>query len=368
MRRRRFRSTRSLALLALFLAVASRGAAETAERIVARVNRNVITKTEWDDAAELALHEARTTTGSAERDRIRSQVLDRMISDRLIVQAAQADGLKVTDAEVTPQVDQELDAVRQRIGNEKEFLAQLKHEGITLDDLRFRYTEQLKDRFLYMKMMNRRQRELESMIEISDEELQAWYTAHKNDPQLRSAPQVTARHMLFAVEAALSGAERATAVAAARQKAQAARAALKRGEKFEDVARTLSEDATTREQGGSLGTFGRGTYHEVLEQSAFAMKAGQVSDVLESPAGLHLLKVEQVLPPRPRTMDEKIRQPGAGQTADGTPATEAQEITVAEFARNILRNERLSKALLAWVDELKLKALIVKSADATPKP
>jgi parvulin-like peptidyl-prolyl isomerase len=342
--------------------------AEIAEKIAARVNRDVITKTEWEDAVEVGLQESRTVIGAEERKRLRGQVLDRLIADRLIVQAAVAEGLKVTDAEVSPQVEQELDAVRQRLGSEKEFVAQLKHEGITVDDLRYRYTEQLKDRFLYMKMMNRRQRELENTVEVTDEDIQAWYTAHKDDPLFRTPPQVAARHILFVVDGSLAGAEKAAAEKEARKKAVAAQASLKRGEKFEDVAKTLSEDAATREQGGSLGTFARGTYHEVIEAAAFGMKPGQVSDILVSPAGLHLVKVDQVFAPRARTLDEKIKQTVPGQTADGAPTTDVQEVSVSDYAKNVLRNERLSKALQAWADDLRSKALIVKSAEDTPKP
>lgn len=352
----------------VLLSAAGMGRAEVAEKIAAKVNRDIITRTEWDDAVEMGAQETRTVTGAEERRHLRAQVLDRLISDRLIIQAAVAEGIKVTDAEVSPQVDQELDAVRQRLGSEKDFATQLKHEGITVDDLRYRYTEQLKDRFLYMKMMNKRQRDLESSIDLSDEEVQAWYAAHKNDPQFRTPPQVTARHMLFAIDAALTGPEKAAAEKEARKKAAAALASLKRGEKFEEVAKTLSEDATTREQGGSLGTFGRGTYHEVIEQAAFSLKPGQVSGVLVSPAGLHLVKVDQMIPPRPRTLEEKISQTVPAQAPDGTATTEVKEITVAEYAKGVLRNERLSKALQAWVDDLKAKALIVRAADDPTKP
>jgi len=354
--------------LLLLLTLAGVGRAEVAEKIAAKVNRDIITRTEWDDAVEMGAQESRSITGAEERRQLRSQVLDRLISDRLIIQAALAEGLKVTDAEVSPQVEQELDAVRQRMGSEKDFLTQLKHEGITVDDLRYRYTEQLKDRFLYMKMMNKRQRDLESSLDLSDEEVQAWYAAHKNEPQFRTPPQVAARHMLFAIDAALTGPEKAAAEQGARKKAEAALASLKRGEKFEDVAKTLSEDATTREQGGSLGTFGRGTYHEVIEQAAFSLKPGQVSGVLVSPAGLHLVKVDQIIAPRPRTLEEKISQTVPTQAPDGSPTTEVKEITVAEYAKGVLRNERLSKALLAWVEDLKAKALIVKAPDDPTRP
>src|SRR6185295_7713783 len=103
-------------------------------------------------------------------------------------------------------------------------------------------------------------------------------------------------------------------------------------------------------------------------QAAFTLKAGQVSDILTTPAGLHLLKVDQIVAPRPRTLDEKIRQPGPAQSADGSTGGEAAEISVAEFGKNVLRNERLSRALQAWVDDLKQKALIVKIDEEPAKP
>ncbi len=346
------------AVLLAFLA-AGPAPAEIVERIVAKVGRDVITKTEWQDMVQAATAAGKKPSSAA----LGREVLERMISDRLVIQEAEAEGLKVADVEVGPPVDQELDAVRSRFKGEGEFAAQLRKEGITLEDLRQRYTAQVKDRYAYLKMMGRKQREFEASLDASEDEIKAYYEVHKATEPWMTVPQVHARHMQFNVDPALAGAARAEALAAARKLLAAARGALKRGETFGSVAQALSEDPTTRAAGGDLGTFGRGTYHEALERAAFSLKEGGVSGEIETPAGLHLVRVDEVLKPRQKTLDDPVSTAPA--TVSDDPAV-AGEIPLRDHIRRTVKNEKMSKALQAWVDGLKARASIRRFLEEGP--
>jgi len=360
-----FRRVLPAVLLAATLPAVS--PAGVAERIVARVNRDAITMTEWEDAVQSVLMGKKPQPGVEERKRLADQVLDRLISERLIIQAAVEEGLKVSDTEVAPKVDEEIDSLRSRFASSREFEAQMRKEGITLEDLRIRIGNRLKDQYMYFKELGRQQRELDSTADVTDEEVKTYYDAHKTTPEWQTAPQIRARHILFAVDEALTGDARKAALEAARKKAAAAQAAVARGEKFENVARTFSEDTATRETGGDLGTFAKGTYHEALERPAFSMKAGQVSQPIETPAGLHILKVEEVLPSRPRGLSDTLKVP-APVAGPGAGAPEIQEMTLQKYIRSIVRNQKLSAALQDWVDGLKRKAFIQKTVGELPEP
>jgi parvulin-like peptidyl-prolyl isomerase len=354
---------RASALLAAVLAAAavSSTCAGVVERIAVRVNRDVVTLTEWEDAVRAAA-EARSGALSAEARRaLEAEVLDRIVSERLILQAAADDGLKVTDAEIEDRVAAEIEALRGKFPNDQAFRDQMRREGVTDAELRRRIADQLKEQYLYMKMMARKQRELAAGLEVSAADIEAYYRAHRDDPAWRTEPRVRARHLLLAVPADAKGADRQRALAEARKRAKAALAALKRGEAFADVARTLSDDGATKESGGDLGVFAAGTYHPALETLAFSLKPGTTGGPVESPAGLHLVQVEEVFPARPKRLDEEIEVP----PPPGAPAeTTASRVVLKDHIAGVLRGRRLADAIQTWVNSLKAKAVIERRVES----
>lgn len=352
--------SRVLAALAWSWLAAAPAAAAIAERIAVRVNRDAITLTEWEDGVRAAAEAAPASDAA----KLAEQVLDRMITERLIVQAATDYGLKVTDAEVEPRVEEQVEALKSKFPTPREFEAQMKREGITEPELRRRIGHQLKEQYLYLKMLSRKQRELDGHTEVSDADLEAWHKENLKRPELQTTPQVRARHILFAVDEALPKAARKQALAGARKRAAAAQAALARGEPFAEVAKTFSEDVTTKPEGGSLGTFGRGTYQESLEARIFAATPGKVTGPVETGAGVHLILVEEALPSRPRTLDETVRVPAPAE--GGGRGVEEQELTVRAWAKLLLRNQRMGGAMQSWVDSLKAKAVIVRTPEVQP--
>lgn len=356
----------------LFLAimVASASAptlAAPVERISARVNRDVITKTEWDEMVDMTVRSGAAKTITAEaREKIGNEVLERMIADKLIVQAAVADGLKVSDTEVAPDVDREMDAIRAGFKSQKEFENQLRKEGLSTEDLRWRLTQRIRDRYLYFKMLNRKQREMESQADITEEEMGGYLASHASTTGWMTEPAIRARHIQFSIDPTLSGEKKKEALDEAMKKADAARSALKRGEAFEDVAKTMSEDALTRDNGGDMGSFARGTFNESIEKAAFSLKQGQISEPVISPAGIHIIRVEEIIKPRLRSLDEKVTVQAP--QVPGSTGAETEEITLREHIKGILRHQKMSLAMQGWVDGLKKSALIQHFKAEPAKP
>jgi peptidyl-prolyl cis-trans isomerase D len=133
--------------------------------------------------------------------------------------------------------------------------------------------------------------------EVADADVQRYYEEHQSSYE--KPEQVHARHILFTV------ANDATpeAKAAVRQRAEAELAKIKAGEDFATLAQNDSQDSSAA-QGGDLGFFTRGKMVRPFEDAAFALSPGQVSDVVESQFGFHLIKVEERQDAHTQTVDE----------------------------------------------------------------
>jgi len=130
-----------------------------------------------------------------------------------------------------------------------------------------------------------------SQVEVKDDEVAEYYALHKDD-KFTEPEQVRARHILVKT-AADAGAD---AKAAARKKAEELLAKLKAGADFAALAKERSEDAGSAANGGDLGLFTRGRMTPAFEEAAFALQGGGLSDVVETPFGFHVIKVEEHRP------------------------------------------------------------------------
>lgn len=122
---------------------------------------------------------------------------------------------------------------------------------------------------------------------VSDAEIDAYYAEHKDSFKVEE--QVKARHILIRLAEDAPEAE----VKAAKEKVSIVQAALKKGLTFENVANSYTEDPSGAGTGGELGWFGKGRMVPEFETAAFATSPGQVSEVVRSQFGFHLIKVEE---------------------------------------------------------------------------
>ena len=153
---------------------------------------------------------------------------------------------------------------------------------------------------------------IDSSINVTDADLKKAYEENKKDYE-----QVKARHILIAFKgspAAQKGKKELTD-AEAKAKAEALRTEIVGGKaKFEDVAKKESDDTESGKNGGDLGAFGRGQMVPEFEKAAFAAKAGEVTPVVKTQFGYHIIKVEehtstpfeQVKPSLEKTLKQKM--------------------------------------------------------------
>lgn len=136
-------------------------------------------------------------------------------------------------------------------------------------------------------------------VTVSDEELRTYYKEHEKE--FFMPEQATVRHIFIGVSADAGNEAKRTA----RTKAEAVLERLKKGEDFAALAAEASEDTESSRQGGLLGTITPGqTNAETFEKAVFALKEGEMSGVVESPFGYHIVMVDERKEKRPLPFNE----------------------------------------------------------------
>jgi peptidyl-prolyl cis-trans isomerase SurA len=255
---------------------------ERIDGVVAVVNDEVVLASEVDEQLYLFLSQSRIRPDSAEVAELRKEIIDRIIDEKVIVSEAKRQNVSPVEAELDKNVDEAVADVRQRLGSDAAFRAELAREGITEADLRKRYRDDAA-RQLMASMLLRKQL---GQIEVTAAEAEKYFAEHPTEFP-RRASSIHVQLVQVPVEAD------SLAARAVRAKATAAAARLKQGEPFSRLAQELSDDVGTASNGGDLGWFARGSLDSSFEEQAFKLPVGQVSGIIRTPFGFHLVKVEE---------------------------------------------------------------------------
>ena len=139
-------------------------------------------------------------------------------------------------------------------------------------------------------------------VQPTEDELKAHYEAHVSDYSQQE--QVKARHILFRIAPKENDDEKKAARAEARAKAEAVLAQAKGGGDFAELAKQHSEDTSSAPNGGDLGFFSRGQMVPEFETAVFALAPGAMSEIIESPFGFHIVKVDEKREARTEPFEE----------------------------------------------------------------
>ena len=144
---------------------------------------------------------------------------------------------------------------------------------------------------------------IQAGVQVTHDDLQAYYNAHRD--QYRVAEQVKVSHILIKTPLAGSdGKVDGKGVAEAQRRAEDLLKQLKAGAKFEDLAKKNSEDPGSAKEGGSLGWIGKGRTVPEFEKAAFSLPKGQMSDLVKSSYGFHIIRVDDKQDAHMKTLDE----------------------------------------------------------------
>jgi peptidyl-prolyl cis-trans isomerase SurA len=302
----------------------NRGKKLRLEYVVAIVNDAIILNGELEIRRLPVLAEAQQITDPKERERriakLTSQVLDEMVNEELIVQAAESAKVEIESGEVQAAVDE---IKQQNNLDDAGLSAALLSQGMTLAG----YKQEMRRQLLRLRAVNQL---VAPKVQITDEDIRARY-----DQMARRTEQVQAvrlSHMVFKLPEHPSEQQ----IASARDQAAKAIARVKGGEAFDKVAAVESQDETTKATGGELGWFERGSMvNPEWEPIVFAMEKGDVRGPVAGPQGLHVFLVTEI------------------KRSDLKPFAEMKE----QLSRDLRRRE-MDKQTQTWVEELRKKAYI----------
>lgn len=234
----------------------------------------------------------RVPTDSVELVRFRRELLERLIDDELLVQQARRDtAIVVEDADVQRAVEEVMRRIRQQFRSELEFERELRRSGFgTVEEYRRWVAERRRRELLQEALIRRLERQGKlRAVQPTQAEMRAFYerVAEQQPPRPAS---LTFRQIVVQPQADSAAILRAFLLADSLARA------IRAGADFAQVARRFSDDPATRERGGDLGWFRRGTMTPAFEEVAFRLRPGYVSSPVRTPFGFHVIQVQRTEP------------------------------------------------------------------------
>lgn len=317
----------TLLILCLFLpwlagAAASVAAAELVDRIVAHVNDEIITLSELTERTRAFVAARHQNPFVREQDQsleeIRREILDNMINELLADQEIARLGISVSKGEV----DEVIARIKEENHLDQEALeAQLRKEGKSLEDLRQRIREDLER----TRLINR---EVRKKVVITDEQVEAYYRSHQEEFQGQVRWRLQDIFLPFADGATLEGRVRVYT------QAERILERLGEGADFASMARRYSQGPGA-EEGGDLGFFTEGELDPVLARAVKNLEVGEVSPVITTEPGVHIIRLMEV---------------------NRTPSRPLEEVR--ESIRRLLLQKEVNSRYEEWIKDLRERSYV----------
>lgn len=269
-------------------AAATPGDARPLDRIVAVVNDDIVTETELDREVETVKKRlAEQGVPAPLDDKLRNQVLNRLIIKRLQLQLARKDGIRVDDDTLNSTID--------RIAAQNKMTLQQLRDAIEQDGFDFStFRDDIRDEIIITRL---KQRQVEKNIAVTDEEIDQFIANELSGDNADDEYRLD--HILVAVPES-AGPEK---IHAARDKAQRIRKMLLDGGDFEKIAIEYS-DGRHALDGGDLGWRKGKELPSIFSRVVLSMRVGDISGVIRSPSGFHIIKLVDKHSSRPHMVTE----------------------------------------------------------------
>jgi peptidyl-prolyl cis-trans isomerase SurA len=255
--------------------------AKVVEEIIARVNNEIITRSELDKARATAEDDAKQECqGKCTPEQLRTDIEDRqknalrdLIDQSLLVQRG-----KDMSVSVEPDVIKRLDQIRiqNKMGSMEDLEKAVSSQGLNWED----FKDNIRKNLLTQRVISQ---EVGSHITIGKDEVEKYYNEHKKD--YVRPEQVALREIEVATEG-----KKDTELPDLKKKAETALQRVKDGEDFGEIAKRFS-DGSTAKQGGFLGVYKRGELSKELEDIVFKMKKSELTGVMDTKQGYLVLQV-----------------------------------------------------------------------------
>jgi peptidyl-prolyl cis-trans isomerase C len=241
--------------------------------VLARIGSDTISKTEFETAVRKIEQRAGQPVPVEQRDQIYRRILDQLIDVRLLEQEAKARAIVVADTDV----DQRIGQIKQQFKTEEAFTKELAGRKMTMDELK----TDLKKEMTVQKTL---EAEILPKVNVTQADLEAFYK--ENPDQFKQQETIRASHILISVDSKATDVQKKEA----RALADGIQKRAKSGEDFAALAKQYSKDSSAQ-NGGDLNYFPKGQMVPAFEAAAFALQPNQISEVVETPFGFHIIKL-----------------------------------------------------------------------------
>ncbi|MBI4609816.1 MAG: peptidylprolyl isomerase [Candidatus Rokubacteria bacterium] len=297
----------------------ARDAAGVVDRVVAVVNKDVITLSELLEGVAHFLYESRQQVPKEGEQALRERLLQRLVEQRLQLQEAEREKITVEEAELAEQMAELMK--RAGVPTQEELERVVKAEGLTIESFRKRLREQI----MVQKVVRRK---VTLRVSVTEGEIERYFLGNRE--KLETGLSYHARHILIAPAAPGRDSDWETA----RLKAEEVWDLIRAGGDFAELARKYSRDPSARD-GGDLGVLKQGELTPELESRILRIRPGEVLGPFRSGLGYHIFKLE---------WKESLTGQALAQTK--------QQI------REILFRQKYQARLEAWLEEIKRRAII----------
>jgi len=261
----------------------SYGEEEVLDRIVAVVDEQIILLSELKENVRLEMFQ-RKMSPEGDREQVKAlerEILEGMIADQILLAKAKDDSILVKQKEIDQVLQEQLTHIREQLGSEEEYQRQLEQSGITERDLKKRFRREIRNYLMKQKMLA----SLAQGIVVSGREVEAFYETYKDSLPVQPE-RVNISHLSIRPKVGGEGQD------VVLQKAREILAQAKAGADFEQLAEKYSQDPGSAQRGGDLGYFARGTMLPEFERVAFALQPGEISDIVRTRLGYHIIRAE----------------------------------------------------------------------------
>jgi parvulin-like peptidyl-prolyl isomerase len=301
--------------------------AKVFDKVAAKINTEIVTLSSVKERADLLRQKyARSPVGIPE-EKLLKEALNMIIDERLMLQEGKKMGFIVDE----DSIDAAMKDIAQKNGLQEVQLEQmLEREGRSLSS----YRNHIRDQILVSKITRF---EINNRVKVSDNEVNQYYRDHQKE--FWEDGRVRARHILFIAERSSSEKNRKAKL----QQAKKVLDEIRKGKDFIELAMEFSEDVSAS-NGGDVGFVVRGKMVREFEEAVFGLKPGQVSDIVETEYGYHIIKVEEVVSGNTLTLKDAKKR-----------------------VTKVLTMEKQKQGYEDWMRELKKAAFIKVSLFAEPE-
>lgn len=219
------------------------------------------------------------------RDSLVRAVVDRMVDDMILLQAAQRSGVTVPDASLESAVDEQFQRIQGQFPSQAAFRKAVEETGMNMYQYRQNLRADVRSSLIRRQFLQQERANLPP-VAVSDEEIRTFYEQQASGT--RRPARFSLRRLLIRPEPDSAAADSARAVA------EEALREIRSGTSFEVAVRRYTDDRATREQGGELGWLQRGDVTDAFARAAWAAPPGRPVGPVRTPLGYHVIEIQNV--------------------------------------------------------------------------